>query len=54
MKLYIEKPIPKCCGECPYSRTVKHICFFTGKLSMLPWTERPEYCPIIEEPENDF
>lgn len=50
MKVYLhDEDIPKCCGECPYGRTVKRICFFTGKISHMPWKERPSYCPIVRD-----
>ena len=52
MKVYLDKPIPKVCGQCTFSRKVNEtsflICFLTGKCTTKISTERPSYCPIEE------
>lgn len=52
MKVYLDKPIPKICGQCTFARKVYetsyYICFLTGKCSSKIATKRPEFCPIEE------
>lgn len=52
MKVYIEKPIPKCCADnCPMARKVVdnghwYVCFPTGRIHTSIRMNRPDDCPI--------
>lgn len=50
MKVYLDKPIPKCCSECPLARKLEngpwYVCFPTGRTHTSIKIERPLDCPI--------